>query len=179
MTQILVAYDSMSGNTKKLADAIGEGASSVDGSEVVVKNVKDVDDADLKSADGILLGSPTHMGGISAGMKTFIDSKLSTRWMQGGLPGKIGAVFTASSSDHGGHELSLIGLLSPMFALGMTIVTLPPMKVRENTSFGYSFGAGSSTGMGQGDKKPDANELAVAKALGKRVAEVAAKMNGG
>ena len=96
-----------------------------------------------------MLGAPTHIGGISADMKKWIDTKLSAIWMKGGLPGTVGAAFTASSSAHGGHEMALMGLLSSMLTMGMTIVSLPPMKIRENASSGYSYAAGSVTGMGQ------------------------------
>ena len=60
----------------------------------------------------------------------------------------------------------------------MTLVSLPPMRIRENAQLGYSFGVGTATSFQPPDKKPDADELAVAKALGKRVAEVAAQIHG-
>jgi len=89
MTQVLVVYDSRTGNTEKMAMAVAEGAKQVPGVKVVLKNVYKASLEDLLGADGIIIGTPTYYGDMSGKLKDFIDK--STK-IHGKLKGKtVGA----------------------------------------------------------------------------------------
>jgi len=85
--QILVVYDTRTGNTDRMAQAVAEGARAVDKVEVVLKRVREAGD-DLADADAIIVGSPTHSKQPSQAMKKFL-SDLS----QVSLKDKVGAAF--------------------------------------------------------------------------------------
>ena len=88
LTRIIVVYESVFGNTERVAETIGEGMKEIEGTEVVVKKTKDVEPGEVLNYDVILIGSPNHMGGPTRSVKKLIDAlgKL-------GLEGKKGAVF--------------------------------------------------------------------------------------
>ena len=65
-----VVYDSLYGNTKAIAEAIGQGIAG----NVKVLNVKDVKISELESLDLLIVGSPTHAGRPSKATKTFLNS---------------------------------------------------------------------------------------------------------
>ena len=128
MTKILVVYASDYGNTEKMARAVAEGAQSVPGTEVVIKKAEEAAFTDLENADGILFGTPVHMGSMDWRVKKFIDTVCSTMWMQNGLIGKVSGVFATGSgfgNAGGGSELAMLSLLSNIAELGMIIVPLP------------------------------------------------------
>ena len=190
MVKVLVIFHSITGNTMNLAKAVAEGARE-GGAEVSVKRVPETvpqeileknpgylrvkeelegfevaKPEELADYDAIVFGSPTRFGAMSSQMKQFIDMT-GRLWMERKLEGKVGAVFTSNEMPHGGKEATLLSLLLPLFAHGMIIVGLPPAK--ELYKAGSYYGA-ASTG------KPDDEALAVAKMLGRRVAEVAKKL---
>ena len=72
----LIVYDTKYGNTKKVAELIAEGINSVEGNEITINNVKDVDLNKENSYDMILIGSPNHVGSHTKSVKKFIN-KLS------------------------------------------------------------------------------------------------------
>ena len=88
MAKILIVYDSKTGNTEKMAFAVAEGAKQVEGVEVAVKKVDQTSLEDLLAADGIIMGSPTYYGQMSAKLKALIDEsvkihgKLEGKWAQ-------------------------------------------------------------------------------------------------
>jgi len=197
---ILVVIDTRTGNTLKLARAVVEGAESVAGVEVTLARAQEAGDEgmpmddrrravrdefirlpeatldDLAHCDGLLLGSPTRFGNMTAPLKGFIDST-GTLWFEGGLLGKPAGVFTSTSSMHGGQETTLLSMMLPLFHHGMVIVGLPYSEpALMNTSRGGTpYGASSVSGSGA-DQGPNEDELALARALGKRVAEIAGKL---
>ncbi len=65
----LVIYDSVYGNTEKIAQAIGSG---IDG-DVKVLRTGDVSIPELESVDLLIVGAPTHGGRPSPTMKKFLD----------------------------------------------------------------------------------------------------------
>ncbi|MGC8834128.1 MAG: flavodoxin domain-containing protein, partial [Armatimonadota bacterium] len=80
MGKVLVLYDSASGNTKKMAVLVGEGAAEIDGTEVRVKSVDEASAEDLLWSDGIAVGTPTNMGTLSWKMKRFWDETAADAW---------------------------------------------------------------------------------------------------
>jgi len=201
---ILIVIDTRYGNTHRLALAVAEGANSVPGADVKLVRAKDTGTEgippnaderrkqaheafvklpeatpeDLLWCDALILGSPTRFGNMTAPMKGFIDSTVRI-WMQGGLVGKVGACFTSTATMHGGQETTLVTMMFPMLHHGMVIVGIPysePLLV-STTRGGSPYGASSVSGPAA-DQGPNEDELALAKALGKRVAEVAKKLRG-
>lgn len=167
--KIYVVYDSEGNHTKKLAEAIANGAASVPGAEVLLDHVNDADVYKLSEMDAIIWGCPGHFGTISAGLKTWID-KLGYLWAEGSLINKIGAVFCTTATIHGGLEATMLNLITPMLHQGMVIVGLPG-TVPENALYGSYYGVGVSCppGVDEGITK---NDSQLGEALGKRVAHV-------
>lgn len=171
---IAVIYDSYNGHTEQMAKAMAEGAQSVSGATVRCKHVNQASADDVLWADGIALGSPTHMGAMGWQMKKFIDTVFSKTWMENSLVGKAAAVFhTGGSGAVGGAELVMLGMLSNLAENGMILVTHP----RNAPGFkpgGMHWGPTCETGTG--DLGPKEIHLDAARAHGKRLAEVAGKL---
>ncbi len=70
--KILIVYDTLHGNTKKVAELIGEGLKTIEGNTVSVENVKEIDVKKDEAFDLILIGSPNHAGGHTKTVKQFI-----------------------------------------------------------------------------------------------------------
>ncbi|GMA50411.1 hypothetical protein GCM10025857_17680 [Alicyclobacillus contaminans] len=175
--KIFIVYDSENGHTEALAKAIAEGASTEDAT-VVLRHVSEADVRELVDADAIIWGCPGHFGTISAGLKAWID-KLGYLWAKGKLVGKVGAAFCTTATVHGGIEMTLWNLITPMLHNGMIIVGLPG-NVPENVLYGSYYGVGVTCPV---ELSPDAppnlpseNDLALGRALGRRVYEVASKL---
>ncbi len=128
MTRILIVYATDYGNTKKMADVVAEGVKSVPGAEPVLRAAEAVTQEDLLTSDGVIFGSPVHMGSMDWRIKKMIDTVCSGLWMKNALVGKVGAVF-ATGSGHGhagsGAEMTLVSMLNNFAELGMVIVPLP------------------------------------------------------
>lgn len=203
--KILVVYYTMYGHTLTLAQAVAEGASKVSGVEGILRRVQefdvvdkiiDQDEAarkvrdhqsqipictvdDLKEADGVILGSPTRYGNMTAQMKQLIDST-SSLWLNGEMEGKPAGVFTSTASTHGGQETTLLTMMVPLLHLGMIIVGLPyslPGMIHTEARGGTPYGASAIAG-GQGELQPKPEDLEIASALGQRVAQVTAQLRG-
>ena len=203
--KILVVYYSLYGHTIQLAKAVKEGAESVQGTEVLFRQVEEFEvvikktekDAylsqvreqqkdtpvctldDLREADGVVFGSPTRYGNMTAQMKQLIDSTASL-WLKGEMEGKPAGVFTSTASTHGGQETTLLTMMVPLLHLGMLIVGVPystegmiHTEARGGTPYGASMIAGP-----QGELQPTPGDLAIARALGQRVAEITHKVRG-
>lgn len=128
MTKILIVYATDYGNTKKMAEAVAEGAKSVSDVTADLKTAEETNKEDLTSSDGIILGSPVHMGSPDWRMKKFIDTVCSGLWMKDALIGKVGGVFASGGgfgNAGGGNELTLLALLNNLVELGLLIVPLP------------------------------------------------------
>lgn len=108
MPSILVTYDSQSGNTEKVAALVAEGVRQVKGVECVLKRVDDVSLDDLLKADGIIVGSPTYYGTMSAKTKALFDKSADHH---GKLQGKVGAAFTTSGGTATGAETTILSIL--------------------------------------------------------------------
>ena len=123
-------------------------------------------------ADGLLLGSPTRFGNMAAPLKHFLDST-SELWLSGGLADKPAGVFTSSSSPHGGQESTLLSMQLPLLHHGMLIVGVPYTEpaLFETRTGGSPYGA--SHVATPWNTTLSADESAVARALGARVARLA------
>lgn len=176
--KIYVVYDSESGHTEALARSIAEGAGQVDQAEVWLHHVKDADIYELAHMDAIIWGCPGHFGTISAGLKTWID-RLGYLWAKGKLIGKVGAVFCTTATVHGGIEATLLNLITPMLHHGMIVAGLPG-NIPENALYGSYYGVGVTCPVelspDDPPNLPTERDLALGRALGKRVAEITRKL---
>jgi NAD(P)H dehydrogenase (quinone) len=132
---------------------------------------------DLKAADGIIWGTPTRYGNMIAQMKRLIDSTAAL-WLEGAFEGKPTGVFTSTATTHGGQETTMLSMVPPLIHLGMIIVGVPystpgllHTEGRGGTPYGPTTVAGPTN-----ERTPAPEELAIAEALGKRVAEVTKKL---
>jgi NAD(P)H dehydrogenase (quinone) len=135
------------------------------------------DPNELGDYDAIIFGSPTRFGNMTGQMRTFLD-QTGGLWMQGSLVGKVGSVFTSSSTQHGGQESTILSFHTTLLHHGMVIVGLPyafqgQTRMDEITG-GSPYGA--ATIVGQNDRVPSENELDGARFQGRHVAEIAAKL---
>jgi NAD(P)H dehydrogenase (quinone) len=204
--KILVVYYTVYGHVLTMAKAVEEGAKSVAGSDVVLRRAREFPDTvqnlnkeggyakqvydsqvsipectldDLRAADGVIFGSPTRYGNMTAQMKALIDSTAQL-WLNGEMEGKPAGVFTSTASTHGGQETTLLTMMVPLLHLGMLIVGVPyslPGMIHTEARGGTPYGATTIAGP-RGELQPTPDDLAIAKALGRRVAEVTASLRG-
>lgn len=130
MTQILVIYESDYGNTEKMAHAAVEGISSVTGANAVLKKAEEISADDFVASDGVIVGTPVHMGNMDWRVKKMIDTVCSGLWMQDKLNGKVVGIFASGGGfggAGGGVELTFVSLLNNFAELGMIFVPLPKM----------------------------------------------------
>ena len=166
--KVLVTYHSLSGNTERMAEAVVDGARSLPGAEVLLKRVGQVTADDLFSADAVVVGSPVYWSNMSGEVKTFFDN---WQFKFGVFPefkmkNKVGAAFATGGQISSGKEVTMLTILAAMLGNQMIVI-----------SGGGAFGASATT---EGESPGiDAKELADAKALGLRVAEVAARFKAG
>lgn len=196
MSDVLVLYYSRYGATEELAREVCRGVDSVKGMSsrlrtvpAVSPNTEASEDSipdsgppyvtltDLAECAGLVMGSPTRFGNMSAALKYFIDST-GTDWMKGTLTDKPAGLFTSTSSMHGGNETTLLTMAIPLLHHGMIIVGLPYSHeaLSTTTTGGSPYGATHVTWNRQPDSLSD-DERELARALGARVADVAARLD--
>src|SRR5215468_2564839 len=132
---------------------------------------------DLREADGVIFGSPTRYGNMTAQMKQLIDST-ATLWLKGEMEGKPAGVFTSTGTTHGGQETTLLTMMIPLIHLGMVIVGVPYSTegmIHTEARGGTPYGASSIAGP-KGELAPAPGDLVICRAQGKRVAELAKKI---
>ena len=156
MARVLVVYHSESGHTARMAQLVADGAKEA-GAEVVVKQVKEAKPAELLEFDGIIAGSPTYYGLMSAPLKKLFDDSVKFHHQ---LTGKVGGAFTSSGNVGGGNETTILSILQAMLIHGMVV---------QGTSRGDHYGP---VAIGA----PDARAEAECRSLGRRVAELAEKL---
>ncbi len=196
MNDILVLYYSRKGSTAEMATLIARGIEETSGAQARLRTVPPISTVceatadsipadgppyvshdDLRDCSGLLLGSPTRFGNMAAPLKYFIDST-SDIWLSGALAGKPAAVFTSTSSLHGGQESTLLSMMIPLLHHGMLITGLPYSEtdLMHTTSGGTPYGA--SHFAGDDNKRPLSDEeKRLCKALGKRVAGIAVTLS--
>ncbi len=195
MPEILVLYYSRGGSVARLARQIARGVGEVDGMAARLRTVPPVapvtrqaappvpedgapyvQPADLAECAGLLLGSPTRFGNMAAPMKHFLDT-LGADWASGTLAGKPAGVFTSTSSMHGGQESTLLSMHLPLLHHGCLIVGIPftEAALSHTRGGGTPYGASHVAGTDD-DPQPSADEAQLARALGRRVADVARRL---
>lgn len=196
---ILVLYYSRTGSTRLLAEAVAQGIDNVDGTHARLRTVPPVaaiaqlvdttaaaavppqgapyvELRDLEECGGVALGSPTRFGNMAAPLKHFIDST-SGQWLSGALAGKPAAVFTSTTSMHGGQESTLLSMMLPLFHQGMLLLGIPYTEpdLTRTTSGGTPYGASHVAPHGAPARLTD-EERRLAIALGTRLAGVALRV---
>ena len=168
-TRVLVGFYSLSGNTEKMAAAVTEGARQVPGVTVTKRPVAKITKSDLEAAHGIILGCPTHFANIPGEMKTIIDHwalKLGVDFTD-----KVGGAFSTGGNFTGGKEHVVISLL--LYMLNNRMIIAGPIYKPGARGWG-EIGASATTG--RDDPGVREAELADAKKLGHRIADVARKL---
>ena len=196
MPEILVLYYSRGGSVAKLARQIARGIGEVEGMSARLRTVPPVapitqvaappepedgapyvEKTDLHECAGLLVGSPTRFGNMAAPMKHFIDS-LGSEWASGALVGKPAAVFTSTATMHGGQESTLLTMLVPLLHHGCVVAGIPFTEPALNSTRGGGTPYGASHVAGLRDApEPSDDEAQLARALGRRVAQLAAKLS--
>ena len=120
--QVLVLYYSRTGNTHKLARAVGEGVESVEGVSCLLRSTEEVTREDFVDSDGIIAGSPVYFGVMAAELKKVFDDFVSTRRK---TENKVGAAFATGGDASGGKETTMLSIIQAMLIYGMIIVGDP------------------------------------------------------
>ncbi|MBK7765261.1 MAG: NAD(P)H:quinone oxidoreductase [Sulfuritalea sp.] len=195
--EILVLYYSHHGSVRELARHIARGIEQTPGIAARLRTVPRVsavceateapipdegapyvETRDLEECIGLALGSPTRFGNMAAPLKYFLDST-GGLWLKGALAGKPAAVFTSTTSMHGGQESTLLSMMLPLLHHGMMILGIPYTEAALSTTRegGTPYGASHVSG-GDGNTAASEHERQLAVALGRRLAETAKKLAG-
>ena len=198
MNDILVLYYSRGGHTAQLARLIARGIEEVPGMRARLRQVPPVapvtetaqppvpDEGapyvtkqDLHDCVGLALGSPTRFGNMAAPLKHFLDTT-GAEWASGALAGKPAALFTSTSTMHGGQESTLLTMALPLLHHGMLIVGIPYTEpaLTSTHSGGTPYGASHVAGA-KGENAISEHERELARALGRRLADTARKLAAG
>ena len=204
MTKIKIVFYSTYGHVYQLAQAVAEGAKSVEGCSVELLQVPELMSDELlekhgakaaragfahiptatvdalADADALIFGTPTRFGNMAAQMRNFLD-QTGGLWMQGALVGKVGSVFVSTGTQHGGQETTITSFHTTLLHHGMIIVGVPYAEQRllnmTEISGGSPYGATTLAGA-DGSRQPSENELAIARFQGAHVAKIAARLKG-
>ena len=198
MPFILILYYSRYGATAEMARLIARGVEEVPGIEARLRTVPAVSTVceatedsvpasgapyatldDLRQCLGLALGSPTRFGNMAAPVKYFLDGT-SPLWLAGALIGKPAAVFTSTSSLHGGQETTLLTMMLPLLHHGMMILGLPysETELLRTTSGGTPYGPSHLAG-GESNQPLTEEEKHLCQALGRRLAGAALALERG
>ena len=157
--QILILYHSKGGNTRKLAERIGEGVESVSGVKALLKSAQEVKKKDFVDSAGIVAGSPVYFGAMAYDLKRVFDEFVTVRKK---MENKVGAAFATSGDPSGGKETTIISIIQCLLIYGMIIVG-DPMDATGH--YGVAC-------VGAPDEKISEN----GRKLGRRVAELCKKL---
>ncbi|RMA78810.1 NAD(P)H:quinone oxidoreductase [Umboniibacter marinipuniceus] len=191
---ILVLYYSVGGSVKALAEqiALGIEASGMSARVRTVPAVSSTTEAtsspvpdegdlyceyqDLRDCSALALGSPTRFGNMAAALKYFIDGS-SDLWLSGDLIDKPFGVFTSSASLHGGQETTLMSMAIPLLHHGMIWAGVPysVAELGQTSTGGTPYGPSHVSGS-QGTTTLTADEIAIARAYGKRLGQLAQRL---
>jgi NAD(P)H dehydrogenase (quinone) len=195
MIEVLILFYSRKGSTAELARYVARGVESVAGATARLRTVPAVSTGlerdvapvpaegppyathdDLRQCAALILGSPTRFGNMAAPLKYFLDGT-SSLWLPGALAGKPAAVFTSTQTMHGGQESTLLSMMLPLLHHGMYLVGLPFTEdaLNQTRSGGSPYGA-THVASHSGAGKLSDDEKTLAQALGKRVAELAVRL---
>jgi len=195
MPYILILYYSRHGATLRMAERIARGVEETSHFEAMLRTVPEVSPEteatqeaipeqgapyitldELRECSGLILGSPTRFGNMAAPMKFFLE-QTSELWFAGALAGKPAAVFTSSASLHGGQESTLLSMMLPLLHHGMLISGLPYSEaaLTQTRTGGTPYGPTHFAGT-QGEEPFSDEEIALCKAMGRRIADLAQRL---
>ena len=193
--EVLVLYYSRHGAVREMAHLIARGIEQVPGARARLRTVPRVSTdtaatappvphegppyvelTDLTECSGLALGSPTRFGNMAAPLKHFLDST-SALWLEGSLSGKPAAVFTSTSTLHGGQETTLLSMMLPLLHHGMLIVGIPYTEpdLTATKTGGTPYGASHTAGLSS-DQPLTEHEKRLCMALGRRLAAITRKL---
>lgn len=198
---VLIVYYSTYGNVYRMAQLVAEGVRAVDGAVPVVRTVPElipqtvidsrpdmkvarelqkgvplVTADDFRAAGAIAFGTPTRFGNVSSQLKNQID-QLTSLWLKGELEGKPAGVFVSTGSLHGGQETTALTLMAPLIHLGMVVVGVPYSVQDLFTTQGGGSPYGPGHVAGDDNKREiDAQESAICRALGRRLAQIGLRL---
>ena len=196
MSEILILYYSHRGSVRALAERVARGVESVPGMQARLRTVPKVSTVceaseatvptngapyveaiDLEECAGLALGSPVRFGNMAAPMKYFWDGTVAA-WQNGTLVGKPACVFTASGSQHGGNETTLISMMLPLLHHGMLLIGLPYTEPDLNTTStgGTPYGPSHISGA-SGNPVLSESESRLAFNQGQRLANLVKKLS--
>lgn len=194
-SRILVLYYSRNGSTREMAKSVARGVEQHSQAEAILRTVPAIsaeteasqpvipDQGDIyaeledfANCDGLVMGSPTRFGNMAAPLKYFLDST-SSLWMKGTLVDKPAAVFTSTSSLHGGQESTLLSMMLPLLHHGMVFAGIPYSEAGLTKTKAGGTPYGASHWAGVDNRQPlDVHETALCEALGLRIARLASKL---
>ena len=190
MGYVLIIYYSRHGATADMARQIARGVEETPGLEARIRTVPTVstvceaveDDIpaegppyatleDLRDCSALAIGSPTRYGNMAAPLKYFLDGTTGL-WLEGALRDKPGAVFTSTSSLHGGQETTLVSMMLPLIHHGMLLLGLPYSEtdLLHTRSGGTPYGPSHVAGLDSKLPLTD-EEIRLCRALGRRLAQ--------
>ena len=199
--KIFMPFYSMYGHTFALIEAAAQGVKEAGGEPLVrqvvelvpqdlwndkMRNFKDKISSisfanpreDLKDIDGLIMGTPTRFGNMCSQMRNFWD-QTGGDWMRGSLIDKPASVITSSNTQHGGQETTILSSMITLLHHGCIIVGLPysvkEQMITDTIVGGSPYGVSTVAGF-DGERVPSEPELVMARALGKRVVELARKL---
>ena len=196
MSEILILYYSHRGSVRALAERVARGVESVPGIQARLRTVPKVSTVceaseatvptngapyveaiDLEECAGLALGSPVRFGNMAAPMTYFWDGTVAA-WQNGTLVGKPACVFTASGSQHGGNETTLISMMLPLLHHGMLLIGLPYTETDLSTTStgGTPYGPSHISG-GSGNPVLSESESRLAFNQGQRLANLVKKLS--
>ena len=196
MSEILILYYSHRGSVRALAERVARGVESVPGMQARLRTVPKVSTVceaseatvptngapyveviDLEECAGLALGSPVRFGNMAAPMKYFWDGTVAA-WQNGTLVGKPACVFTASGSQHGGNETTLVSMMLPLLHHGMLLIGLPYTEPDLNTTStgGTPYGPSHISGA-SGNPVLSESESRLAFNQGQRLANLVKKLS--
>ncbi|MBW2485198.1 MAG: NAD(P)H:quinone oxidoreductase [Deltaproteobacteria bacterium] len=202
--KVLIPFYSMYGHIYRMAQAVAEGISQIEGAQAILRRVPETlppevlekmgaveskktmsqvevcTIEELAEADGIIFGTPTRFGNMCGQMRQFLDAT-GKLWATGALVGKVGSVFTSSNTQHGGQETTIISFHLTLFHQGMIVVGLPyafkGQSIIDEITGCSPYGA-STIASPDGTRQPSDNELEGARFQGRHVAAIVKKLAG-
>lgn len=195
MPEVLILYYSRGGSVANLARQVARGVGEIAGMSARLRTVPPVaavtqsaappvpdegapyvEKHDLVECAGLILGSPTRFGNMAAPLKHFIDG-LGSEWVSGTLVGKPAGAFTSTATMHGGQEATLLAMMIPLLHHGCVLAGIPYTEPALNSTRtgGTPYGASHVAGL-RDDPQLSDDEAVLARALGRRIAQLAARL---
>ncbi|MEH6344689.1 MAG: NAD(P)H:quinone oxidoreductase [Bermanella sp.] len=193
---VLVLYYSHGGSVASMAEHMVRGVEKTHGMEAILRCVPSVSadtqaikddiphdgplyctEEDLRNCSGLLMGSPVRFGNMAAALKYFLDGT-SNLWLTGALVNKPAAVFTSSSSLHGGQESTLLSMMLPLLHHGMIMAGIPytePGLMNTQTG-GTPYGVSHFAGK-ESNPALSKDEIELCQAQGQRIAQLAKQLS--